>query len=161
MPKDNKVCMVVVFAAAVLLAGCSAGNPQADQADEVALVTPISPTELPAPTATPLTVPTSTEAAPTAASTATRTSVPSPTASASPSPAPTATTPVVVSADDLQRVTAEEAKALVDEGRAVLYDVRSAGTYLGRHAAGALSFPEADLAERYGELPTDKALIFY
>ena len=44
---------------------------------------------------------------------------------------------------------------------AVLYDARSPAAYRSVHAVGALSFPEADMAARYGELPSDKSLIFY
>jgi len=49
----------------------------------------------------------------------------------------------------------------VDDGTALLYDTRSAEEYQTLHAAGAISFPEADVGARYGELPTDEALIFY
>ena len=65
------------------------------------------------------------------------------------------------SASDVQRITPAEAKSLVDSGEAVLYDARSAADYNALHASGALSFPEADAAGRFGELPADKSLIFY
>jgi hypothetical protein len=161
MSKDRKWSVMILVAAVMLQAGCGGANLGADPTDEAAQATAIRPIEEPAPTATPMPVPTSTTAPPAAIPTATETTAPSPTTSPSAPPAPTATTMVVVSAEDVQRVTAVEATALLDDGAAVLYDVRSEGTYLGRHAAGALSFPEADVAERYGELPTDKALIFY
>jgi rhodanese-related sulfurtransferase len=61
----------------------------------------------------------------------------------------------------VQRITVEEAKVLLDGGLAVLYDARSAEAYRAQHAVGAISLPEADVEARYGELPTDKALIFY
>ena len=74
-----------------------------------------------------------------------------------PSPTPT----VALTAADLQLLTTAEAYALVDDGAALLYDTRSTEEYQTLHAAGAISFPEADVAARYGELPTDEALIFY
>jgi photosystem II stability/assembly factor-like uncharacterized protein len=74
-----------------------------------------------------------------------------------PSPTPT----VALTAGDLQRITAAEAHALVSDGTALLYDARSLRAYQNLHAGGAISFPEADVAARYGELPADEALIFY
>lgn len=63
--------------------------------------------------------------------------------------------------DDVQRISPAGAKAMVDEGAALLYDVRSAAEYAAGHAAGAISFPEIEAAERYGDLPANKGLIFY
>ncbi len=62
---------------------------------------------------------------------------------------------------DVPRITLADAKALLDDGRAVLYDARSPKAYSSKHAAGAISLPEAEVAERVSELPTDKVLIFY
>ena len=76
---------------------------------------------------------------------------------AAPPPTPT----VALTAADLQLLTTAEAHALVNDGTALLYDTRSLRAYQTLHAAGAISFPEADVAARYGELPTDRALIFY
>ncbi|MFW6115879.1 MAG: rhodanese-like domain-containing protein [Chloroflexota bacterium] len=68
----------------------------------------------------------------------------------------------VTSADDVQRISPQDARALLEEGRAVLYDVRSADAYRIQHAAGALSFPEEEVTERVDQLPDDgRALIFY
>jgi rhodanese-related sulfurtransferase len=74
---------------------------------------------------------------------------------------PSATPATALTAADLQLITAGEAYALVDDGTALLYDTRSLEEYQALHAAGAISFPEADVVARYGELPTDKGLIFY
>jgi rhodanese-related sulfurtransferase len=64
--------------------------------------------------------------------------------------------------EDVQRISPEDAKALLDEGRAVLYDTRSAAAHQGQRAAGAVSFPEADTAARIDELPDDgTAIILY
>ena len=72
-----------------------------------------------------------------------------------------AETPEGMTSADVQRIKVLDAKTLLDNGQAVLYDPRSESSYLEEHAAGALSFPEARAADRVGELPTDTALIFY
>lgn len=78
-------------------------------------------------------------------------------------PPPATVTPEagLTTAKSVQRITPAEAKELLDSGSAVLYDVRSAKAYRSKHAAGAISFPEAEVAARFSELPTDKVLIFY
>jgi hypothetical protein len=70
-------------------------------------------------------------------------------------------TEVVTSSHDVRRISPVEAIALADEGAAVLYDTRSTESFASAHAEGAISYPEAEAAGRIGELPTDKALIFY
>jgi flagellar basal body L-ring protein FlgH len=62
---------------------------------------------------------------------------------------------------DVQRITVAEAKDLMDQGLALLYDVRSASSYGDVHAAGAFSFPDSQAAAHLGELPADQQLIFY
>lgn len=79
----------------------------------------------------------------------------------SPPAAPSATPVAVLTANDIQRISPAEAKALLDGGTAVLYDVRSENEYRALHAADAISFPEADTIARFSELPADKSLIFY
>ena len=75
---------------------------------------------------------------------------------------PTAATPVAaLTAQDVQRITLADAKSLLDNGTAVLIDARSERAYSSGHAAGAISLPEAEVVARFGELPADKALIFY
>ena len=73
--------------------------------------------------------------------------------------APSTDVPLVTPSDDvqLQFMTTAEAYSLVG----ILYDTRSVEEYQALHAAGAVSFPEADMAARYAELPTDRALVFY
>ena len=62
---------------------------------------------------------------------------------------------------DVQRISPQEAKALLDSGEAVLYDTRSVDAYQTQRAQGAVSFPEATTAH-LDELPDDgTALIFY
>lgn len=109
------------------------------------------------PTAGAPTAETPTAAAPTA--TNTLTAVPP---TEVPVETPTEPSPKVpMSTSDVQRITATEAKSLLDSGEAMLYDTRSAAAYDAVHAAGALSFPEAEAAARFAELPTDKSLVFY
>ena len=76
---------------------------------------------------------------------------------------PSTGVPSVTPGDDvqLQLMTTAEAYSLVESGEGILYDTRSVEEYQALHAVGAVSFPEADMAARYAELPTDSALIFY
>jgi len=62
---------------------------------------------------------------------------------------------------EVRRVTPEDAKHLVEAGKAVIVDVRSAETYAAEHIAGALSFPEGEILNRKAELPKDKLVIAY
>ena len=61
----------------------------------------------------------------------------------------------------VQRITAIDAKELLENGEAVLYDVRTPTAYESRHAVGAISFPEAQLETNLATLPGDRKLIFY
>jgi len=75
---------------------------------------------------------------------------------------PTAATPVAaLTAKDVQRITLADAKSLLDNGTAVLYDSRPVRAYRSKHAAGAISLPEEEVVARFSELPADKVLIFY
>ena len=69
--------------------------------------------------------------------------------------------PRELTAGDVQRIGPAQAKELVDDGAAILYDVRSPEEYRAQRAAGAISFPEANVDARYGELPAGKNLILY
>jgi hypothetical protein len=63
--------------------------------------------------------------------------------------------------EQVQRISVADAKALVDRGEAVLYDTRLPESFMEKHAAGAVSFPEASLDMLAPTLPSDKALVFY
>lgn len=130
--------IIVLTGLIVLLAGCGTSAAKAEQAVRATLT---SPAEGQMPINT---LPT----------TATPTAPP-------PTVAPSATPVAALTAKDVQRITPADAKALLDNGTAVLYDARSAKAYRSKHAAGAISFPEADIATRYSELPADKTFIFY
>ncbi len=68
---------------------------------------------------------------------------------------------VVTSPEQVPRITQSKARRLLDRGEAVLYDTRATEQYQAKHAAGAISFPEADRETLVDLLPTDKVLIFY
>ena len=123
--------MIALAGLVVLLVGCGTVDTETVQTEQVVQVSPAFTATGPAPTDT----------------------LPPATFTVAPS--------AIRSAADVQRITPAEAKTLLDEGQAVLYDVRSAGSYHTQYAAGAVSFPEADVSARFGELPTDQELIFY
>jgi rhodanese-related sulfurtransferase len=55
----------------------------------------------------------------------------------------------------------EEATEKVEQGEAVLIDVRSRASYEKSHAVGAISIPEPEVDARLAELPRDKELVLY
>jgi len=79
------------------------------------------------------------------------------TTAAKPSPSVVAQAP----AEDARRVKAEELKSLLDSGKAAVYDTRAKAAYDAEHIKGALSMPSNEVADRAGELPRDKTLVFY
>jgi len=68
---------------------------------------------------------------------------------------------LISSPKDVQRIGATDAKALLDKGEAMLYDVRVPEAYQAKHVVGASSFPEAEVEARFETLPADKILILY
>lgn len=73
--------------------------------------------------------------------------------------APTGTTEV--HADGVRRVKPAELQAMLEEGRAVVYDTRTKASYDAEHIRGAISMPHEEVANRVGEFPKDKTLVFY
>lgn len=63
--------------------------------------------------------------------------------------------------DGVARITVEEAQKAVEEGKAVIVDVRAPTEYERSHIKGALSLPRGVIKERAGELPKDKLIITY
>ena len=59
------------------------------------------------------------------------------------------------------RMSVKELKQALDEGRAVVADVRPAEAFEEEHIEGAFSVPEENWAARAGELPTDKLVVTY
>jgi 3-mercaptopyruvate sulfurtransferase SseA len=76
---------------------------------------------------------------------------------AKPSPSVVAQAPAEVA----RRVTTEELKKMLDSGKAVVYDTRAKAAYDAEHIKGSLSMPSNEVADRAGELPKDKTIIFY
>lgn len=72
---------------------------------------------------------------------------------------PTGTTEV--HADGVRRVTPAQLQAMLEDGSAVLYDTRAKMAYDAEHIKGALSMPYDEVANRAGELPKGKTLVFY
>ncbi|HEU0180078.1 MAG TPA: rhodanese-like domain-containing protein [Blastocatellia bacterium] len=64
--------------------------------------------------------------------------------------------------DKTPRISVEEAKKLIAEGKAVIIDVRSADIYKMAHIKGAPNVPLSKLeAGDYKDLPKDKLIIAY
>ena len=64
-------------------------------------------------------------------------------------------------ADAARRITVAELKQKLDAGEAVVYDTRAKTAYDQEHIKGALSMPSNEVANRTGELPKDKLIVFY
>jgi hypothetical protein len=62
---------------------------------------------------------------------------------------------------DVARISVQETRDKLEQGQAVLIDVRDRVAYDAGHAVGALSFPESEIDSRLNELPHDKELILY
>jgi 3-mercaptopyruvate sulfurtransferase SseA len=63
--------------------------------------------------------------------------------------------------DNVRRVTITELRDAMDQGKAVVVDVRGDDAYKTEHIKGALDIPEAQLVARAGELPKDKLIVLY
>jgi Rhodanese-like domain len=66
----------------------------------------------------------------------------------------------------IRRITPAEARALVEEDRAVLVDTRERRFFEEAHARGAISVPLADIERNprgsdLGSIPEDRAIILY
>ncbi|HEX7190770.1 MAG TPA: rhodanese-like domain-containing protein [Thermoanaerobaculia bacterium] len=70
-------------------------------------------------------------------------------------------TKAVQASQEAPRITKEEARKLVDAGKAVFVDVRSENSYSIAHIKGALSIPGSQLAMRIIEVPPKKKIITY
>ncbi|HVF54694.1 MAG TPA: rhodanese-like domain-containing protein [Pyrinomonadaceae bacterium] len=63
--------------------------------------------------------------------------------------------------DGVRRISVAESQQMLENGEAVLIDVRDELSYKGGHIKGSLSIPRTDLQKRLNELPKDKLIIFY
>ncbi len=66
-----------------------------------------------------------------------------------------------LTAADVQRITPQDARELIQEGNAILFDVRSEAEYNQAHAEGAFHYPVAEAEQLVDTLPDEGALIFY
>lgn len=64
-------------------------------------------------------------------------------------------------ADDVKRISIEDARTAFDGGRAVIIDVRAEPSYKAGHIKGASLIPYNEIGARAGELPKDKLIILY
>jgi hypothetical protein len=62
---------------------------------------------------------------------------------------------------DVPRIALTDAQKELENGQAILIDVRSKSSYDSEHAAGAISMPEEEVNARLNELPRDKDIILY
>ena len=74
---------------------------------------------------------------------------------------PTVTEATTGNSDDVPRITAQELKAKLDAGEAVVFDVRPHEAFAQRHIDGAIYLPMDEVPTRLAELPTDKLAAFY
>lgn len=82
-------------------------------------------------------------------------------AEAKAAPGANAAAPVKPPANIVRRLTVAEFKEMADRGEAVAVDVRTKDQFDAGHIKGALSLPRAETAQRGGQLPKDKLLVFY
>jgi rhodanese-related sulfurtransferase len=62
---------------------------------------------------------------------------------------------------NVPRISLDETKSKLDNGQAVLVDVRSKSSYDKSHAVGAISIPEQEINSRLNELPRDQEIVLY
>jgi len=81
-------------------------------------------------------------------------------AAGEPTPGPK---PTAAAGGEPPRISLQEFKALYDDPakRPIILDVRTLSAYRQGHIKGAISFPEADVDKRAGELPKDKLIVAY
>jgi 3-mercaptopyruvate sulfurtransferase SseA len=64
-------------------------------------------------------------------------------------------------ADNVRRMTITELRDALDQGKAVVVDVRGDAMYNQEHIKGSLNIPESQIVSRAGELPKDKLIVLY
>ncbi len=65
------------------------------------------------------------------------------------------------SADEIERISVEDAYKAVQKGEAVLVDTRPLSGYISMHAAGAISLPYDVVAQNLVNLDPDRWYILY
>jgi hypothetical protein len=62
---------------------------------------------------------------------------------------------------EVPRISIEETQTKLQQGQALLVDVRSRAAYDKEHALGAISIPESEVDSRLGDLSPGKDLVLY
>ena len=62
---------------------------------------------------------------------------------------------------EVPRISVEDTQTKLEQGQAILVDVRGKESFEKSHAAGALSLPEEEIGARLDDLPRDKEIILY
>lgn len=62
---------------------------------------------------------------------------------------------------EIARVSLDEAKSALENGTAILLDVRSAEAYAAQHISGAINIPTAEIETRLAELDSKAWIIPY
>jgi rhodanese-related sulfurtransferase len=68
---------------------------------------------------------------------------------------------VETQSDGVRRIAPADARAAVDQGKAIIIDVRGEESYNAGHVKGARWINLNDIGSRTGELPRDKMIITY
>src|SRR5688500_4542987 len=87
-------------------------------------------------------------------------SAPTPNAASTPDAAATPH-PTSTPGDNVRRISVADAKKAIEQGEAVMVDVRPKMQYDQSHIKGSLSVPKNELPGRLSELPKDKLIFFY
>jgi cytoskeletal protein RodZ len=72
---------------------------------------------------------------------------------------PGATNPIPY--PEVPRISVQDTKRQLENGQAVVVDVRSRTSFEQSHIAGSISIPESEIDARLDELPRDKDVILY
>jgi hypothetical protein len=63
--------------------------------------------------------------------------------------------------DGVRRISIDDARTAVDQGRAVIFDVRGQEAYDAGHIVGAKLVPVGEVEQRLAEFPKDKLIVTY
>jgi hypothetical protein len=67
----------------------------------------------------------------------------------------------ILTIENVQRTSLNDAKAAYDENKAIFLDVRTSESYARNHVPGSVSIPEAQINERMKELDPNQWIIAY
>jgi 3-mercaptopyruvate sulfurtransferase SseA len=75
--------------------------------------------------------------------------------------APQASPTPLVGPDGARRISVEDARSAIENGQAIVIDVRTEDVYNAGHIKGARSIPLANIDKHLSEFPKDKLIITY